>query len=174
MYIKSKTCDIQNWEKTFISRHILHQHRYSRLIALPVRRNLQHRKSFDCCLRHFCTSVSTSSPFREFLDPVMNRFTRQTLPTVNRKKLFMNNLCIEYFGPQKSTTERCSSVVHPQARSSFWLLKQDSEHAHVYLWTRLSWNWTVLLPSDTYRKPVTSITAILLPSVTYFSTLPRM
>jgi hypothetical protein len=32
----------------------------------------------------------------------------------------------------------------------------------------------MLLPSDTYRKPITSITAILLQSVTYLLTLPRI
>jgi hypothetical protein len=31
----------------------------------------------------------------------------------------------------------------------------------------------VLLPSDTYRKPMTSITAVLLPFVTYLLTLLR-
>jgi hypothetical protein len=39
---------------------------------------------------------------REFLDPVVNRFTRQTLPTINRKHFFMNVLCIESFCPQKT------------------------------------------------------------------------
>jgi hypothetical protein len=34
----------------------------------------------------------------------------------------------------------------------------------------LSWRWTVLLPSDIHRKPITSITAILLPFVTYLLT----
>jgi hypothetical protein len=44
MDIKPKTCDIRNWgEKKFISRHILHQHWYTCPIALPVRRNPQHR-----------------------------------------------------------------------------------------------------------------------------------
>jgi hypothetical protein len=32
----------------------------------------------------------------------------------------------------------------------------------------------VLLPSDTHRKPITSITAVLLPFVTYLLTLPLM
>jgi hypothetical protein len=41
--IKRKTCDIQSWKKTFISRHVLHQHWYTCPIALPMRRNLQHR-----------------------------------------------------------------------------------------------------------------------------------
>jgi hypothetical protein len=34
--------------------------------------------------------------------------------------------------------------------------------------------WTVLLPSDILRKPISSITVVLLPSVTYLLTLPRM
>jgi hypothetical protein len=36
---------------------------------------------------------------------------------------------------------------------------------------RLSWSWAMLLPSDTYRKPITSITAVLLPFVTYLQTV---
>jgi hypothetical protein len=35
----------------------------------------------------------------------------------------------------------------------------------------LSRSWTVLLPSDTHRKPITSITAVLLPFVTYLLNL---
>jgi hypothetical protein len=38
--------------------------------------------------------------------------------------------------------------------SPFWLLKPASEHAHARLLPRLSWSWTVLLPSDTHRKPI--------------------
>jgi hypothetical protein len=45
----------------------------------------------------------------------VNRFTQQTLPTVNRKRFFMNILCIESFCPQRRTTELCSSVVHPSS-----------------------------------------------------------
>jgi hypothetical protein len=44
--------------------------------------------------------------------PFVNRFTRQTLTTVNRKHFFMNIPCIETLCPQKNTTYRCSSVVH--------------------------------------------------------------
>jgi hypothetical protein len=33
--------------------------------------------------------------------------------------------------------------------------------------------WTVLLPTDTHRKPITSIPAVLLPFVAYLLTLPR-
>jgi hypothetical protein len=92
--------------KTIICSHILHQHWYSCPIALSVRRNPQHRSFF------IVVSV-TSAPvwviicdfrtsLREFLDPVVNRFTRQTLPTANRKHLVMNIPCIESFCPQKT------------------------------------------------------------------------
>jgi hypothetical protein len=74
---------------------------------------------------------------------------------------------------ERRTTERCSWVVHSSAGSPFWLLKPASERAHARLLPRLSWSWTVLLPSDTHRKHITSITAVLLPFVTYLLTLPR-
>jgi hypothetical protein len=51
------------------------------------------------------------------------------------------------------------------------LLKPASECAHVHLLRRLSWSWTLLLPSDTYRQPSMSITGVLLPFVMYFLTL---
>jgi hypothetical protein len=62
-------------------------------------------KSFDCCLSHFraCSGIICDLPtsLREFLEPVVNRFTRQTLPTINKKHLFMNILCIGSFCTQK-------------------------------------------------------------------------
>jgi hypothetical protein len=39
---------------------------------------------------------------REYLHPVMKLFTQQTLPTINRKHVFMNILCIESFCPQNA------------------------------------------------------------------------
>jgi hypothetical protein len=113
-----------NLEEIFISRHILHQHRYNCPIALPVRRNPQHRS--------FLTVVSATSalPFQTLrhqwnvCHPVVKYFTRQTLPTINRKHFFMKILCIESFCPQKRTTEHCSSVVIAQVLSPFWLLNQ--------------------------------------------------
>jgi hypothetical protein len=47
-----------------------------------------------------------------------------------------------------------------------------SEHAHTLLIPRVSWSWTLLLTSDTHRKPITSITAVLFLFVTYLLTLP--
>jgi hypothetical protein len=117
-----------NMEETFISRRILHQQWCTSLIALPVRRNPQHRRLLTV------VSATSQPPFqrlhhqRNDCHPNTNRFTRQTHSIVNRKPLFMNILRIESFRPQnKRTTERYSSVFAPQARSPFWLLKLASE-----------------------------------------------
>jgi hypothetical protein len=140
--MKPKTSDIRNCIKTYTSRRILNQHWYTRPIAnafkpLRLQRNLRH--------------------------PILNRFKSQTLPTVNRKHFFTNNLCIESFCPQKRT----SNAALRAARSPFWLLKPVSEHEHARLLPRMSWSWTVLLPSVTYGKPVTFITTVSLPFVTH-------
>jgi hypothetical protein len=82
----------------------------------------------------------------------VSRFTRQTLPNINRKH-FMNILFVESFCTQKKgTTESCSSVLH--SSSTVAILTTET-------------CWTVLLPSDTHIKPITFITAVLLPFVTY-------
>jgi hypothetical protein len=62
----------------------------------------------------------------------------------------------------------------PQARLPFWLLKPVFENEHVRLLPRLSWIWTLLLSSGTHRQFITSITAVLFPSVTCLLTLPRI
>jgi hypothetical protein len=43
-----------------------------------------------------------SGKFATILDPVLNRFKRQTLPTVNMKHFFMNILCIDPFVRKKA------------------------------------------------------------------------
>jgi hypothetical protein len=56
----------------------------------------QHRSLFDFCsqpLPHLRFNLFLiSETFATFLDPVVNRFMRQTLPTINRKHFFMNIL----------------------------------------------------------------------------------
>jgi hypothetical protein len=88
----------------------------------------------------------------EFLRPVVNHFTRETFPTVNWKYCYKNILWIEFLSTKNAKQNVCSSVLYPKARSPFWLLKPASEHEHARLLPRLSWSWTVLLPSDTYRN----------------------
>jgi hypothetical protein len=83
-------------DKIFISRHSVHQHWYTSPIAL---------KSIDCRLNHFYTRSGIACDFQtsltEFLEQIVNRFTRKTLPTVIRKSFFINILCIQSFCPQK-------------------------------------------------------------------------
>jgi hypothetical protein len=71
---------------------------------------------FFCCLSHFRTWSAIVCDFRkssrEFLYLVVNGFTQQTLPAVNRKHFFMSILCLDFFCPQRRTTERCSSAIH--------------------------------------------------------------
>jgi hypothetical protein len=167
MDIKRKTCDIRTW-KICISR--ISSTNIDTLV--PSLYQCVETRSMEVFLT---VASAISSPLfqplrhqRNVCHRVVNRFTRQTLPTVNRKHFFMNILCTETFCLQKTTTRGlCFSVRTRQARSAFWLLKPASEHAHAHLPPRLSWSWSVLLPSDTHRKTITSITGDLLPFVTY-------
>jgi hypothetical protein len=158
----------------FISRHILHQHWYTCPIALRVRQNPQHASLLTV------VSAISAPPFQPLrhqwnvYHPAVNSFTRQTLPTINKKHFFTNILFTGSFCPQTSAQQNAALRYYtPQIRSPFGLLKQVSEHAHTCLLPRLSRSWTVLLPSDTHRKPITSIAAVLLPLVTYLLTLTR-
>jgi hypothetical protein len=100
--INRKTLDIRTWEKRLfpdifsIITDMLVPSFYhcfeTRIIQI-----------FDRYLSHFRTSVSTSSLSAKRLPPRPNRFTRQTLPTVNGKHFCMNILCVEFFCPQKKT-----------------------------------------------------------------------
>jgi hypothetical protein len=171
MDIKRKTCDIWNRKKTFISRHILHQHWYTCPIALPVRRNPQHRSLLTIVSPISEPPFQTLRHQRNVCHPVVNRFTRQTLSAVNRKYFIMNILCNEPLCTQKPQHRPATRYYTHPARSPFWLLKPASEHAHARLLPRPAWSWTVLLTSDTYIKPITSITGVLLQFVTYLLTL---
>jgi hypothetical protein len=62
----------------------------------------------------------------------------------------------------------------PQERSPLWLQKTSSGHAHARLLPRLFWSWTLLLPTDTHRRSLMSITDVLLPFLTYLLILFRV
>jgi hypothetical protein len=159
------SCDIETWEKHLfldISPTII-----DTLVPSLYRcvRNPQHTS--------LSTVSATSEPPFEPLHQwnvchsVLNHFTRQTHPTAERN--IINILCIETFYPQNTNR----TLLFGSTQSPFWLLKPAFEHAHVHLIPILSWSWTLLLPSDTHRKPNTSIAVVLLPFVTYLLTLPR-
>jgi hypothetical protein len=116
MHIKRKTCDIRTWQKhlfldisstnidTLVPSLCLCVETRSIEIFLLLSQPLPHLRFVICNFR---------MSLREFFDPVVNRFMRQTLPTVNRKHFSMNILRIKSFCPQKErTTELWFSVVH--------------------------------------------------------------
>jgi hypothetical protein len=109
--MKRKTCIIRTWKKHLylnISTNIdtlvpsLHQCVKIRSIEifLLLSQPLPHLRFID-----FRTSL------REFFDPLMNRFTWQTLSTVNRTHLFINIVCVESFCPQKTHNKFCFSSI---------------------------------------------------------------
>jgi hypothetical protein len=55
MDVRRKTCDIRTWEK-----HLFLDISSSRSVALPVRRNPQHRSLLTVVISQFRTSVLTS------------------------------------------------------------------------------------------------------------------
>jgi hypothetical protein len=104
MDVKRKTYDIQTCTKyysTYPTPTLIHlSHRF-----IPVRRNPQRRSLLTVSqplpdLRFITCDFRTS--LREFLGPVVNGCTQQTLSIVSRKYLFMNILCTESFCPQKT------------------------------------------------------------------------
>jgi hypothetical protein len=105
---KHKACDIRTWKKKYVIRHILQQHWYAYPIVLSLRRNPQHRSLLNV------VSAISAPPFqslrhqRNICHPVVNRFTQQTLPIVNRKHLFLNILNIESFCPQKNAQQNAA------------------------------------------------------------------
>jgi hypothetical protein len=71
-------------------------------IALPMRRNLQHRSILTVVSITFALLLQPIRQQRTVCHPVVNRFTQQTLPTVNRKHFFTNMLRSESFFPTKT------------------------------------------------------------------------
>jgi hypothetical protein len=105
MDTKCKIYDVHTWKKTFISRHILHQHWYAcpSLYQCVETCSMEVYWLFSQTLRHSRFNLFViSETFATFLDPVVNRFTWWTLPTINKKHFFMNVLCIESFCSQKT------------------------------------------------------------------------
>jgi hypothetical protein len=129
-------------------------------------------KSCDCYLSHFRASVSTSASSVKQLPPPSCEPLYATNTSHRKQEIFLYQYPFSFspFAHKEGTTMRY--YTH-QERTPFWILKPASEHAQARLLFRLSWSWYVLLSSDTNRKPITSITAVLLPFVTYLLIVPR-
>jgi hypothetical protein len=85
---------------------------------------------------------------------------------------------LDFFDCEKSKYEKGLGNAHSPSAVPFFYRKYTIDICLVlspshFPLPRLSWSWTVLLSSDTYREPITSIIAVLLPFVTYILTLPR-
>jgi hypothetical protein len=93
-----------NMEKTLIFWHILQKHWYICPIAL-VRRNPEYRSHL------IVVSATSAPPFqplrhqRNVCQPAVNRFTRQTLPTANRKHSLWTSFAMSPAVHKRSTTE---------------------------------------------------------------------
>jgi hypothetical protein len=117
MDIKHEICDILTWGEKHLFLDMSSTNTDTLVpIALPTCRNPQDNSLLTLCLSHFRAWSGIICDFRkssrEFLDPVVNRFTRQTLLGVNMKHFVTNILFIESFCPQERITKRCSSVIY--------------------------------------------------------------
>jgi hypothetical protein len=167
MDIKRKTCDIRTWKKhLFLG---ISSTNIDTLVPSLYQCVETRSKSFDCCLSHFCTSISTSSSEKRL--PYSCEQLYATNTSHRKREIFLwPFFAFSPFAHRKKNAQQNSALqYYTQERSPFLLLKPASEHAHARLLPRVS--WTVLLPSDTNRKPITSITDVLLPFVTYLLTL---
>jgi hypothetical protein len=153
MDVKRKIFDIRTWSTTFISRHILQKHWHT----CPIRRNPQYIS--------LSTLVSAISPLLRASSAIFER------PWENFFTQFWTALYVKHF-PQPTgnislyiyiyilhsvllptkTHNRTLIFCSIFPKSPSWLLKPESEHVHARLLARISWSWTVLLPSDARRK----------------------
>jgi hypothetical protein len=145
-----------------------------------VRRNLQHRSLLTVFSATSApgraSSASFERPWEKFSTQLCTAMRDKQFPTVNRTRFSMDILCIESSAHNKNshthththTITMLFGITLLKHGSPFWLLKPT-----LNLLPRLSCRWIVLLHSDTHLKPITSITAVLRPHVTYLQTLPR-
>jgi hypothetical protein len=137
-------------------------------IALPVRQNSQHRSLLTV------VSATSAPPFqplrhqRNICHTVVNRFTWQTLPTVNRKHSlwisFALSPCIDK--KKERATERYSSVVHSSSTVAIlinWNHPLNMRMRVCYLDCHEAGLCCYLV---IYRTPIASITTVSLPLVT--------
>jgi hypothetical protein len=173
MDVKHKTCDIRTWKKKHSFLDISSANIDTLVLSLYQCVEICNTEVFWLMcqqLPHLRFNIFVIS--ETFATQLWTCLMRETLPTVNRKHFFVNILFIESFCPQKDAQQNAVLRYYiPRAPLPLWLLKPVSEYAYACLLPGLSWSWTVLLPSGTHRNPITSITAALLPFVTYLLTL---
>jgi hypothetical protein len=122
-----------NLGKIFISRHILHQHWYTCSIALPVRRNIQHRSLLSRPIPQLRFNLFViSGKFASKMAFYQTKQMEVTLPTLNRKYSFINILCTQSF-PQRThnRTLRIGSIHINHGRHLYYWNQSLNIHMHV-------------------------------------------
>jgi hypothetical protein len=112
---------------------------------------------------------------RNIFHPVVSFLMRQISPTVNMKHFFVNIVCIESCCPQKNrniTLLFGIKLLNHSSHFDYW--NQPLNMSIRVCFVDCHEAGIVLLPSGIYRKPITFITAALLPFVTNLLTLPRI
>jgi hypothetical protein len=109
MDIKRKTYDNRTWKNIYFSTYppstLIHlSHRFTSASKPAAQKSFWLLSQPLPHLRFNLFVISETSA--TFLGPLVNCFTRQTLPTVNRKYFLMNILCIESLCPQRKPHNR--------------------------------------------------------------------
>jgi hypothetical protein len=145
MDIKHKTCDIRTWK----------QHLFLNIPSTNT----------DTLVHRF-TNASKPTAYKSFW------LLSQPLPCLFQPLRHQRSVChpdVNHFTWQNTSHRKQETFLYEYPLH--WLVKLTSEHAHACLLPRLSWSWTMLLPSDTHKKPNKSTMAVLLPSVIYLLSL---
>jgi hypothetical protein len=82
---RRKTCDIRTWEKIFISRHILHQHLSH---SFPMRRYPRNISRLTVVSAISAPPIQRLHYQRNLCHSIVNRFTGQRLPTINKTFIY--------------------------------------------------------------------------------------
>jgi hypothetical protein len=149
-------------KKTFISRHILLQHWHTYPIALPVRRNPQHRSLLTVVSANFAPGRGSSATFER---PWENRFTRQTF----LYKYPLHWVLLPTKKKKHNRTLLFGCTLKHGRHFDYWTQPLNMCIRVCYLDCHEAGLCCYLV----IYKPITSVTAILLPFVTYLLTLPR-
>jgi hypothetical protein len=171
MYIKRKTCDIRTWKKTFISRHILHQHWYTCPIALSVRWNPQRKSLLTVVSANSATPVSTSSSSAKRMPPSCEPLYATNTSHRKHETFLMNILCTESFSQHNKTLLVGSTLFKHGRQFDYWNQPLNMRMRLCYLDCHEAGLCCYLV---IHRKALTSITNVLLPFVTYLLILPRI
>jgi hypothetical protein len=133
-------------------------------------------KSFDCRLSRFRTPVSTSSSSAKHFPPSWEQLYA-TNTSHRKQEIFLYEYPLHWI---LLPTKKKKRKTHNRTLLFSSILSKHGHHFDYWnhplnIRIRVCYlDCHVLLPSITHRKPITSITAVLLPFMSYLLTLPRI